>query len=144
MRNGWAAEAVKYFILFGMGGIAYILIELLWRGYSHWSMFALGGACFLLIGYINERCRGRLRVPVMMLLGCIAVTALEFIAGYILNIKLGMRVWNYYGMPYNFMGQICLKYTVMWFFMSGVCIAADNFLRRVLFGEDLKIKKGYT
>ncbi len=134
----------KYFILFGMGGIAYILIEMLWRGYSHWSMFALGGLCFLLIGSINERSRGRIPRLGLMFLGCVAVTALEFITGYILNIKLGMHVWNYYGMPYNFMGQICLKYTVMWFFLSGVCISADNFLRRVLFGEETEANRGYT
>lgn len=134
----------KYFILFGMGGIAYILIEMLWRGYSHWSMFALGGLCFLLIGSINERSRGRMPMLVLMFFGCIAVTVLEFITGYILNIKLGMHVWNYYGMPYNFMGQICLKYTVMWFFLSGVCISADNFLRRVLFGEETEGNRGYT
>ena len=53
MRKGWTAEFIKYFILFGIGGIAYVVIELLWRGYSHWSMFALGGLCFLLIGRLK-------------------------------------------------------------------------------------------
>lgn len=123
----------KYFILFGMGGIAYILIEMLWRGYSHWSMFALGGLCFLIIGRLNEYIGGRLPLPVIMLFGSAAVTLLELAAGYVLNIRLGLYVWSYYSEPYNFMGQICLKYTLMWFFMSGACIAADNFLRRALF-----------
>ena len=33
----------KYLFLFGTGGLLYILIELIWRGYSHWTMFFLGG-----------------------------------------------------------------------------------------------------
>ena len=32
------------------GGGLYILVELLWRGRSHISMFLLGGLCFWLIG----------------------------------------------------------------------------------------------
>ena len=31
------------------GGSAYVLVELLWRGRSHFSMFLLGGLCFWLI-----------------------------------------------------------------------------------------------
>ena len=37
----------KYLLLFGIGGIIYIILELLWRGWSHWTMFILGGACFV-------------------------------------------------------------------------------------------------
>ena len=44
----------KYLFLFGSGGLLYILIELIWRGYSHWTMFALGGICFVFLGLINE------------------------------------------------------------------------------------------
>lgn len=45
----------KSLALFCMGGGLYVLIELLARGRSHWTMALLGGACFLLIGAINER-----------------------------------------------------------------------------------------
>ena len=36
------------------GGCLYVVLELAWRGYSHWTMFILGGLCFVLIGAINE------------------------------------------------------------------------------------------
>ena len=36
------------------GGCLYVILELLWRGRSHWTMFILGGVCFVLIGAINE------------------------------------------------------------------------------------------
>ena len=35
----------KYLFLFDVGGLLYILIELAWRGWSHWTMFILGGIC---------------------------------------------------------------------------------------------------
>ena len=36
------------------GGCLYVVLELLWRGRSHWTMFLLGGVCFVLIGLFNE------------------------------------------------------------------------------------------
>lgn len=127
---------VKHFILFGLGGIFYIIIEMLWRGNSHWSMFLLGGLCFLLIGLINEYSRNYIPLILQMLIGSVIITVLEFITGYIVNIKLGLNVWSYYDMPYNIMGQVCLPYTLLWFALSLVCIIADDKLRTYLFGEE--------
>lgn len=127
---------IKHFILFGLGGIFYIIIEMLWRGNSHWSMFLLGGLCFLLIGLINEHSRNHIPLIMQMLIGSVIITILEFITGYIVNIKLGLNVWSYYDMPYNIMGQVCLPYTLLWFVLSFVCIIADDKLRIYLFGEE--------
>ena len=127
---------LKHTILFGIGGILYLIIELLWRGSSHWSMFILGGACFLLIGLINEHNRGRIPLLLQMLISAIIITVLEFVTGYIVNIKMGLGVWDYSELPYNIMGQVCLLYTVLWFFLSYVCIVTDDKLREVLFGEE--------
>ena len=44
----------KHLALAITGGLLYILIETIWRGYSHWTMFVLGGICFLALGMINE------------------------------------------------------------------------------------------
>ena len=127
---------LKHFIFFGIGGITYLIIALLWRGASHWSMFFLGGMCFLIVGLINEKSRGNIPLLLQMLISSIIITVLEFVTGYVVNIRLGLGVWNYYNMPYNIMGQICLLYSVLWFFLSFLCIIADDWLRHVLFGED--------
>ncbi len=120
-------------ILFAVGGIVYILIELLWRGYSHFSMFILGGLCFRLIGSINEH--GSYKPPLFfqMILGMFIITALEFVFGYILNIKLGLNVWDYSDMPLNIMGQVCVPYALLWFVLSGVCVIFDDWMRKNLF-----------
>ena len=41
-------------MLFLLGGTGYVLMELLYRGRSHYSMFLAGGVCFLLLGKLEE------------------------------------------------------------------------------------------
>ena len=130
------AKALKYLFLFSFGGIIYILIEMLWRGYSHWSMFILGGLCFVLLGLINQKYTRDIPLPIQMLIGAFIITALEFISGCILNLWLGLNVWDYYDMPYNIMGQICLPYMILWFLLSPVCIVTDDYIRYLFFEED--------
>lgn len=132
---------IKNFSLFCIGGIAYVIIEMLWRGYSHWSMFLLGGLCFWTIGLINEHTSWKTPLVLETILGGVIVTALEFICGYIVNIKLHMNVWDYSDIPYNIMGQVCLRYSGMWVGLSLLCIIIDDNLRYYLFGEE---KQKYT
>lgn len=40
-------------ILFFIGGRLYTWFELLWRGYTHWTMFILGGLCFVILGLLK-------------------------------------------------------------------------------------------
>lgn len=129
------AKILKHSFLFVFGGILYILIELLWRGYSHWSMFILGGLCFLLLGLINEKYTWDIPLSIQMLIGAFIITSLEFIAGCILNLWLGLDVWDYYEMPFNIMGQICLPYMILWFLLSPVCIIVDDYIRYIFFDE---------
>lgn len=124
----------KNLILFAFGGIAYVIIELLWRGWSHRFMFILGGLCFVLVGLINEK--RSIPLPLQMLIAAVIITSLEFIAGYIVNIKLNLNIWSYSDLPYNIMGQVCLPYALLWFSLSLVCIIADDKLKEWLFGKN--------
>lgn len=134
-------KLLKNTILFAFGGLSYIIIEMLWRGYSHWSMFVLGGLCFWVIGLINENSSEKTPLAFEMLLGSFFITLLELVCGYIVNIRLKLNIWDYSDMPYNIMGQICLKYTILWFALSFLCIIVDDALRYYLFGEG---KQKYT
>ncbi len=125
---------LKLFILFCYGGCLYTIIELLFRGNSHWSMFILGGVCFLVIGGLNQ-VFPEMSLLMQMTLSAFIITALEFLCGVIVNLWLCMNVWNYESMPFNIMGQICPIFTVAWFFLSLVGIVADDFLRLKLFEE---------
>lgn len=129
-------RALRPLVLFCIGGLAYVLIELLWRGYSHWSMFIVGGMCFILIGGINEYYPWDMPLWQQMLISTVIVTVIEFVAGLILNIWLKLGVWDYSGLPFNFMGQICLYFSVAWFFLAFPAIVIDDYLRHWLFGEE--------
>lgn len=99
----------KKSVLFYLGGAAYMTLELLWRGRSHPSMFLLGGVCFLLIG----RIRGlRLPLPAALILCAGCITALELATGLLVN--RSYEVWDYRAVPLNYLGQICLPFTLLW------------------------------
>ena len=133
----------KYMILFAIGGMAYFLLEVLVRGYSHYSMFLCGGACFLCCGLLNENVKVKMSFISQMVLSSVIITALEFVTGLIVNVWLKMDIWDYSHLPYNFMGQVCLLYSVLWFLGSSAAIVLDDFLRYKLFNEENHIIRSF-
>lgn len=131
----------KYIVLFLIGFFSYIGIEILWRGYSHWTMGCLGAISFVFIGGLNDWFPWEMPVWKQMGIGAIFITIAEFIAGLILNVWLGLNIWDYSSLPFNIMGQISLPFTIAWFFLSGVAIVVDDYLRYFLFHEE---KPHYT
>lgn len=123
-------------VIFALGGAAYVLIELAYRGWSHPSMFVVGGLCVLLIGKLDAAAPG-LPLGAQAFLGAGIITALELASGLVVNVALGWHVWDYSGRPLNFMGQICLQYSLLWIPLSLAAVFADDFLRRLLFGTPL-------
>lgn len=103
----------KKSVLFSFGGIMYGLIEILWRGKTHWSMLLTGGACFLSLFRIFTRLTSH---PLWQkcMVGSAVITAYEFCSGCIFNLLLKLKVWDYSSMPLNFKGQICALYSFLW------------------------------
>lgn len=108
----------KRLILFYLGGMLYTGLELLWRGWSHGSMFLLGGLCFVLIGHLGELARPLPLLP-RAVVGAGIVTMLELGCGLLVNRQY--QVWDYRQVPLQFCGQICLPFSVLW---VGVSLAA--------------------
>ena len=65
------------------------MLELLWRGFTHWSMFVLGGVCYLLVGRVAVWCCGRLPMWFCCATNTLLITALEFVTGCLVNLHLG-------------------------------------------------------
>ena len=119
------------------GGCLYVILELLWRGRSHWTMFILGGVCFFLIGLINELFPWGMPLALQGLVGSVCiVTPLEFVTGCIVNLWLGWDVWDYSNLPFNVMGQICLPFTLLWVVVSALAVVLDDWLRYIWFDEE--------
>lgn len=128
-------KIAKYAALLLIGGAAYYFIEILARGFSHWTMFLVGGICFILVGIINE-ITPKMPLIWQMLLSAVIITIIEFISGCILNLWLGLGIWDYTDELGNILGQICPKHTVYWFFLSAVGVVLDDFIRYKFFGEE--------
>lgn len=122
------------------GGALYYLFEFIFKaftgGHRHWSMIIVGGLCFLYCGQINKLFGWDMPLRLQMLLCAAGITAIELLAGYILNIKLDLGVWDYSGQPFNFAGQICLSFTAIWYFLSLPAIVLDDYLRYWWYGEE--------
>lgn len=129
-------QAIKYLFLWFTGGMIYIGIELLFRGYSHWTMFVLGGICFVCLGLINELLPWQMPLAKQMLIGTAIITYFEFTTGCVVNIWLGWRIWDYSNIPGNILGQICPIFSLLWFWISGAGILLDDWLRYLLFHEE--------
>ena len=79
------------------------------------------------IGLLNESVKIKMSFVSQMVLSTFIITGLELITGLIVNVWLGWDIWDYSDLPYNFKGQICLLYSVLWFFASSVAIVMDDF-----------------
>lgn len=129
------SKILKYATLFLIGGLMYYALEVIFRGFSFPAMFVCGGLCFILCGVINEKNRC-MPLILQMLVASIGITAIEFVFGLVLNVWLGLGMWDYSNMPLNILGQICPQFTLLWFFLSAVGIVLDDFIRWMFFDEE--------
>lgn len=119
----------KNALMFSLGGGAYVGLEFLWRGRSHVSMFLAGGACLLLIGHLQE-VKPRLPLPLRILTGAGIITMVELAAG--LAVNRDYSVWDYRGVPGNWLGQICPLFTALWIPLSWLALVFHSRMTRLL------------
>lgn len=116
----------RCYFIFITGALGYCLIEILWRGYTHPSMGIAGGLCLIGIYYISKFRYSRL---LRAFFSTLLITTTELIFGFILNIILNLNVWDYSQTPFNFMGQVCLPFSLLWFVLSYVLILIIDFAK---------------
>ena len=102
-----------------IGGLVYGASEILWRGFTHWTMMITGGICasilYILFNYT------KMFLIKKLVLGTVLITTIEYIVGIIVNMSLGWEIWDYSSEKYHLLGQICPRFTLYWFLM---CIPA--------------------
>lgn len=113
------------------GGSIYFTLEILFRGYSHWSMFLLGGLCFLVCGLINSRLGNKASFPEKMVLCMIAITILELITGIVVNGIMSWQIWDYSDMPLQIFGQICVPFMILWYAISFPALLLNNYFDKI-------------
>ena len=114
--------------VFVFGSILYGLIEILWRGWTHWTMLLCGGLCITLMYLVSG---SELSLPKKWILSACIITTVEFVAGCIVNLRLHWQVWDYSALPFNLLGQICPQFILMWFALSIPGTALCTLLHRL-------------
>jgi len=106
----------------------------------------MGGAGFLALSMINTRIPWRMGLFYQSLIGAAALTAVEFVFGFIFNILFDYGLWNYSHIglhigqifiPLNLLAQICLPYSILWIPLSAFGIFLDDFLRWRIYEEQV-------
>lgn len=109
----------QYIFSFFMGFFLYSLVEIVGRGYTHWTMALTGGMILSLLYAVNTRSSVTLLRSCMA--GSLIITGIELVVGLFDNIIMHWQVWDYSDMPLNLFGQICLPFSCFWFVL---CIPA--------------------
>lgn len=128
-------QRVLSMLLWSWGGTVYFLLEVVFktlRGEPEqisWTMLVVA----MILTIPVERCGEQLpwEVPLwLQALSCaLLVTAVELAAGVILNIWLGLDIWDYSHLPFNLWGQICPQFSAVWWFLCLLFIPAFDWLR---------------
>ena len=137
-----AGRWVLSMLLWTWGGAVYFLLEVAYKTISghperiSWTMLVVA----MLLTAAVERCGAELPWSCPLLLQAAAcavlVTAVELAAGLIINVWLGLGVWDYTGLPLNLWGQICLGYSLLWWLLCLIFIPAFDWLWYTVAGGD--------
>ena len=87
-----------HLIRWAMGGVLYGLLEILWRGHTHWTMMLLAAILCIPLDIANEHIPWEFPLWLQAVLGGTAITAAELAAGLVLNVWLGLGIWDYSGL----------------------------------------------
>ena len=136
-------KAVLSLLLWTWTGTTYFFVEVVFktlRGRPEaisWTMLALA----ILLAIPLERFGAELPWDCPLWLQALicgtAIVAAELAAGLVLNIWLGMAIWDYSALPGNLWGQICPQFFCCWLFVALLAVFLDDGVRYVSFGEAL-------
>lgn len=126
----------KFIFFWLLGGSIYYFFEIIFRGFSHWSMFILGGMCLAFFYYQGKLMKWKESLVKQTIRCMVFVTAMEFITGIIVNKYWGMDVWDYSEMPFQLFGQICLPFAMIFGGLSVMGIIMSGYMAYWFFGEE--------
>lgn len=126
---------IKYTTLFLVGMCVYITIEVFFRGYSYPLCGFMGAIDFILIDKINNKISWHMDLLLQGIIGSGIITFSELIIGLLDKYCLHLNMWDYSSLPFNFMGVICLQFSLVWIFVSIIAIFLADGINYYVFKE---------
>ena len=122
-------EALFVFLL---GCVACFWLQMLLFPEPLWLLAPSGGIGLYLVYRVN-RFYPRTALGVRALLGALLLTLTELFTGCIVNLGMGLSLWDYSALPYQFLGQICLPISLLYFFLCFPLALISYLIRRHVF-----------
>ncbi|MFI3172194.1 MAG: hypothetical protein R3Y58_07510 [Eubacteriales bacterium] len=119
----------------GLGGTIYYGIEIIFRGFSHWTMFVLGGICMIFIGLQGQWCEWKTPYWIQLLRSITFVSCSEFLTGMLVNKLLNWNVWDYSDRRLQLWGQVSLLFTILFAFLCAFAICIAKWVSKVLYNH---------
>jgi len=144
-----AGRWVLSMLLWTWGGTVYYFLEVIWKLLREeperisWTMLVLAVILTIPVERCGEQLPWEFPLWVQALSCAELVTAVELAAGLILNVWLGLGVWDYSHLPGNFLGQICPQFFGVWFLLCLVFIPAFDWMRWSVEGGKKPQYKGW-
>lgn len=126
----------KCYMLFSVGFCTYSIIEVLFRGYTYFTMGVAGGVIFLILDQINNIIPWELDLLLQGCIGSLVITMLEFIIGSLCIMYGWPRMWDYSEIPLNYRGIICVPFSLIWIIVSVAGIILADCINYYLLDED--------
>lgn len=137
-----AGERVLSMLLWTWGGALYFLLEVAYKTITghperiSWTMLVLAVVLCVPVERSGAELPWECPLWLQALVCAALVTVTEFAAGCVLNLWLGLNVWDYSALPFNLLGQICLPFFFVWFGICMVFIPVFDLLRYEVKGGD--------
>ena len=90
----------------------------------------------ILLDIANEYMPWELPLWAQAVIGGLCITTGELAVGLVLNVWLGLAIWDYSALLSDLWGQICLQYAVLWCILAGPVIVMFDLLDYWLCGGD--------
>lgn len=136
------SKLVLSVLLWFFGGTVYFLLEVAYKtatGHPErisWTMLVLAIALCVPVERAGYQLPWETPLWLQAAVCAALVTATELAAGLILNLWLGLDVWDYSDLPLNFLGQICLPFALAWWGLCLVFIPAFDWMRWAVLGGE--------
>lgn len=118
-----------------LGGSIYYGIEMIVRGFSHWSMFCVGGLVFLFCIFQGIEMKWKEGLCIQVLRALVVTVSLEFMTGIVFNKWMHKEIWDYSDQPFHLWGQICLPFMILFSGLLVMAIFLGGVLSNLLYKE---------
>ena len=127
-------------LMWTWGGTLYFFIEVVYKtltgnpDHISWTMIIVAFILCIPLERFGDELPWEMPMILQTIICAVAITITELISGLILNVWLGLHVWDYSKLPFNFMGQICLQFGLLWVVLSYFGIKAFDWIRYTIVG----------